>query len=494
MSAPSGAALSPRATFLSTLREGGVLLLAIIAVALVARVINLGSDYWIDEIYSLKNSFRLPLAGVVTTFLGDNHHPLYSVLARVSLVLFGESPSSVRLPAMAFGVASVAATYVVARLVAPRRDALIASLLLAVSYHHVWFSQNARGYTMLGFFAMVSTWLLVRMLEQGSWRLALAYALCAAVGAYTHLMMVFVACGHALVALIEVVRPQGGRHRIDWRVPALAFLLAAPLTVLFYAPMLGQVVDYFTTPTGLRGTSTPLWAVREGIRVLLVGFGAAGVVVGGLVLLGGAVVGIAGFVAILRANRNAALAFALPPFTVIAGALAGRGTMYPRFFFFAAGFAVIMAVRGLFVVGEFARRRWPRIPGDALASALAALVIVASAASLRLNYRYPKQNYVGAMQYVLASKAPDDGVAFAGVPGDPYRTIYGQDWPTITSLAELQALRDKGRTWLVYTFPRYLARESADLARVVEQECRQRAVMKGTVGGGDMIICTFEPA
>ena len=33
---------------------------------------------------------------------------------------------------------------------------------MATSYHHIWFSQNARGYTMIGFFALASTWLLLK--------------------------------------------------------------------------------------------------------------------------------------------------------------------------------------------------------------------------------------------------------------------------------------------------------------------------------------------
>jgi len=179
----------------ATLREGGPALLGIVAIALLARVIRLNSGYWIDELYALMNSYRLPFSGIVSTFWGDAHHPLYSLFARMSLTVFGEAPWATRAPAVVFGTAAVAATYLVARLVASRREALLASLILAVSYHHVWFSQNARGYTLMGLLALMSTLALVRMLERGSWQMAVLYAVIAALGAYTHLTMVFVAFG-----------------------------------------------------------------------------------------------------------------------------------------------------------------------------------------------------------------------------------------------------------------------------------------------------------
>ena len=48
-----------------------------------------------------------------------------------------------------------------------RRDdsvhTLAAAGLLTVSYHHVWFSQNARAYTALLFFTLIATTLCLRM-------------------------------------------------------------------------------------------------------------------------------------------------------------------------------------------------------------------------------------------------------------------------------------------------------------------------------------------
>ena len=130
--------------------------------AAVLRAIALDQQLWYDEITTLVDSVRRPLAIIVTTYTSQNQHTLYSILARVSIVLFGEHPWALRLPAVLFGVASIPALYFYARLATSRREALLACALLTVSYHHVWFSQNARGYTAMVFWTLLTTYFFIR--------------------------------------------------------------------------------------------------------------------------------------------------------------------------------------------------------------------------------------------------------------------------------------------------------------------------------------------
>src|SRR5829696_6498101 len=120
--------------------------LAFITVAaVVLRVIGLDHGLWYDEIVTLVQSVRPSLSTIVTQFPGANNHPLYSVAAHLSVAAFGEEAWSVRLPAMLFGVATVPLLFWLGSAVSDRREALLGAALLAVSYHHIWFSQNARG-------------------------------------------------------------------------------------------------------------------------------------------------------------------------------------------------------------------------------------------------------------------------------------------------------------------------------------------------------------
>src|SRR5262245_62590525 len=128
-----------------------VLLTAVGALALVLRVIALDSQLWLDEMFTARLIREHAPAELFTVYGNDTNHVLYTALAGLSVSWFGEHAWSVRLPALLFGVASVPATYLLGSLVASRWEGIVAAMLLAVSYHHVWFSQNARGYTAVAF-------------------------------------------------------------------------------------------------------------------------------------------------------------------------------------------------------------------------------------------------------------------------------------------------------------------------------------------------------
>lgn len=473
---------------------------AIVLVAVVARGIGLNGGMWIDEIYSLVRSFRSPLESILTEYWGDNHHPLYALLAHISRGVFGEAAWSVRLPALLFGVATVPALYALAQRLVSRREALLACALLAVSYHHVWFSQNARGYSAIAFFTVVLTWLALRGLDASEGRVWYWYAGVAALAAFTHLTAILVVVGHAVAMAVHLALFDRSTNRPQiFKRAAIGFVLAAVLTLACYAAMLPQVLDYFVNrPSNLLGISTTRWAVLEGVRVLLLGLSGGMIVAGVVALALGAVCLLSGFVSLWRRSPAFVLLLMFPVLATIAGAALARGTMYPRFFFFAIGPMLIVVIRGGFAVVDWLARQtsWRLFsnPGG-LASAGVGAVIVLSALSLVPNYRYPKQDFEGAMRYVQEAKGPADAVVSSGVPADPYASLWNLPWPNVESAQQLAEARAAApRTWVLYTFPRYLESRLPDVASVIQRECKQTRVFRGTVGGGDIIVCTLERA
>src|SRR5271169_6721860 len=107
-------------------------LAGLMAGAVILRVLALNQQLWFDEIVTLLDSARHPVSQIMTQYAGQNQHMLYSLLAHISIRLFGEQPWSLRLPAVLFGVASVPALYCFARLVTTNREALFASALITV--------------------------------------------------------------------------------------------------------------------------------------------------------------------------------------------------------------------------------------------------------------------------------------------------------------------------------------------------------------------------
>ena len=480
-------------------------MIVLVVVALAVRLPGLNTGLWADEVYSMMESFRTPFPETLSVFPGDNKHPLYALLAHASLSAFGESIWSVRLPALLFGVATVPLLYLLGLRLTSRVEAGVTATLLALSYHHVWFSQNARGYSALAFFAVLTTLLFLRATATGGLGQWAWYGVTAGLGAYTHLTFVFVVVAQAIVATLGVLGWPRGERRVAWAPAFAGFALSALVALGLYLPMLSQVVDFFLhRESNLKGVSSPTWALGEAIRVLRVGFGGAfglGVAVLGL----GAVVGLAGALSYARRSGRTFLLLTLPAMVTVLGAFAARGTMYPRFFFPLAGFALLIGVRGTFVAGGWVARmaRGDEASQRRLGAVVAGAVVLVSALSLPLNWRTPKQDFPGAMAYAEGAASPRDVIAVTDVTAVIYGQYYRRTWRSILGVRDLEVIRtgdrDAGapgqRVWLLYTFPRYLEKFDAPLAAYVKRECRDDRLRRfpGTVGDGDLLVCRLEP-
>ena len=476
------------------------IILGLAGLALAVRLPGLDSGLWNDEISSVMYSYRTPFPAMLTEYPGDNKHPLYSHLAHLSISVFGESNWAIRLPALLFGVATVPMLYVFGAQIVRQREAFLSAALLALSYHHVWFSQSARGYIVLAFALVLTTHLLIRMLRQNSMRGAVLYTVSIALAVYTHMTFVFAVFAQFAVALLALVFPARTQPRPDWRRTLVPFAAGGAITLALYAPMIGQIREYFRVPSEMAQTSDATWAIGEAIRVLQAGLGDRFGI--GLVVLGVcAVIGLAGVVSLLKQDRDVALLLTLPAVTMTLGALATSGAFYPRFYFLLAPFLVLIAVRGAFASSASVMRLVARgredaaiaRRGDTLATAGVTLLILASAASVPRNWTTPKQDFEGAMRFVLAEARAGDRIATADITTEMYRRYYGQDWRAVHNAPELDALRDSvsGKVWMVYTFPRYLALFDSALEAKVDRECQTERVFAATLGGGDVVVCSL---
>jgi mannosyltransferase len=468
-------------------------LLTLSALALALRLWHLDSCLWFDEVLTLVDFARKPFGEIVTSFPSQNQHMLYSILAHVSLSLFGESAWALRLPSAVFGVASLWALFLLGRRTIGASEALLACALMTVSYHHIWFSQNARGYMALLFFALLATWLWIEALEHGSWAWWLAYVWAVSFGLWSHLTMIFVAAAHSLVYLFILFGrartfEAGGR----WR-PLVAFLLCGSVTAQLYAFSLPEFLRSALHEVSLPSDWTnPLWVMAESARSLHVGFAGSAILLGGAGLLG------IGWCSILRRHGQAAALMVLP--AVLGGAtmLALGHNLWPRFFFFSMGFALLAAMRGamllpcLLVSPSARHRRQDLLHGAGVL--LACLLIVASAFTVPRCYALPKQDFTGARDFVERHRRPDDGVVAVGLAGIAYRRYFAPQWSVAQTAAELEGVRrGHGTVWLVYTLPIEVQVYRPEIWHTIENDFDIVQVFPGTLGGGALVVCRQRP-
>jgi hypothetical protein len=162
--------------------------LSVLLLALVLRVINLGSDpYWHDEVHNLMKAEYL--WGVLTgEHLVSNHPPLLTILIFGWKALgWGESEASMRMLTVLIGVGGVAATYGVTRALFGARAALLAAFLLAISPFHVHHSQDLKDYILLPLVGTVTAWALYRASEKNGIRHWFFYGFMAALACYSEI-------------------------------------------------------------------------------------------------------------------------------------------------------------------------------------------------------------------------------------------------------------------------------------------------------------------
>jgi mannosyltransferase len=462
---------------------------ALTIVAAILRVVGLDRGLWFDEIVTLVESVRLPLGRIVTTFPGTNNHPLYTLLAHVSVGVFGEHVWSLRLPAMIFGVAAVPLIYWLGASMTTRLEGVLATALLATSYHHVWFSQNARGYTLLLCCSLLSTLLMVRLAEDPRPRIAVAYGLTIAIGLYTHITMAFVPVAHAATwATVIWSRTEPVQRRQAVRVGFLAVFVAVAATLLLYVPFARDFYRSLSTvPRADAAGASASRAFADALSGLRIGVGTLGVLAGALLALLGAL-------SYVRQDRTAAMLLMLPGALAFGILLATNSPMRPRFFFAFLGFAIFIVVRGAAEMGRLAARQWAALDQGA-ARATAAMVLVGamvavSLNSLRYNYAYPKQDFEGARAFIDHQRAASDVVATGGLATYPFLHYYGLPWVAVDRTNDLEVLRERSsRIWLIYAFPQYM---DAALVATLQRDCIPQRVLHGTLGGGDLTVCTVD--
>lgn len=460
-------------------------LAALLMLALALRLPGLNDGLWFDEIQTLVDYVRLPWGVLLATFDDSNQHYLYSIAARAVRSVAGESAASLRLPAVVFGVGSLWAAQRLAQRWMPTREAWWSTAILAVSYHHIWFSQNARGYTGLLLGTVLGTTLFLDILRSRAPTQARvwSYGFTMALAMLTHVTALVVIAGHGVWWLASMHKRAPGLRRF---APLAALLVSGSLTLMLYAPVLTQLPGVLASSGGGSTNAewqSPIWFVRETVAGLAQG--------SALVLMALPVAGIVvllGVVSAWRRDRDACALMTLPVVIMVALLAVTGHNLWPRFFFFVAAFIVQFAVHGGFVALHRAVPRWAeRIGNVGLAT-----VTAASLAMLPRAWA-PKQDFPAAASYMAMQSRPEDTIVVTDMMALPMLTWLNQPWSVVSDLPQLRAAESPSdATWVLYAFPIRLSVTAPPLWDYLRREYREVHVIPGTVGGGQVVIMRKE--
>lgn len=206
--------------------------------------------------------------------------PLFFLILRGWLGLFGYSEFALRFFSLMCGVISVALIITLGKRLFSRAVGLIAGSLLAFSAYQVWYSQEAKMYTLITLLALASIYFLRRAVEEGRLRFWIGVVVCTSIALGSHILAAWLIPVQVILFLLWL--PHSRRHLISG-VIALACVtvpylpLGLPRAQMIFQPAetgfarytLGEMLDVL----GRVYTSGILSGLGE--RIILIATGTA---------------------------------------------------------------------------------------------------------------------------------------------------------------------------------------------------------------------------
>ncbi len=248
-----------------------VLLLALTVLALGLRLYRLDNQsLWYDEGFSVYLS-SMDLDEITTRTAADIQPPLYYYLLHGWILLFGDTEWAVRAMSVLFGVFSVPLLYAIAwTLFRSRLAGLLAALVMAVSPLQVWYGQEARMYTLLTFFCLLSSYLLLLAVEaKGRWTIPVlwsAYAVANAAALYTHYFAFFILGFQAIYVLVLLAAQRFRPVHL-----LIGSVVSGVATLLIYLPWLPHLLTRYSTDASYWAGQLKLHEVLMDIAISFAG-------------------------------------------------------------------------------------------------------------------------------------------------------------------------------------------------------------------------------
>lgn len=206
----------------------------ILLLALILRLVNLNQSLWLDEAVQAITAQK-SISYLFGEITGDFHPPSYHFLMHYWVKAFGVSEISLRLPSVLFGAGTVGIIYlIIKRLVNSKNIGLLGALFLATAPFHIYYSQEARMYSLAAFLVAGSMFFFLKINELKIKNLTyLGYFLFTLLSLYTDYYAFLILLAQVIYLLVK--------KKLRIIIPVLL------LIILFYLPWLPMLFTQLQT-------------------------------------------------------------------------------------------------------------------------------------------------------------------------------------------------------------------------------------------------------
>ncbi len=449
--------------------------LAALAIGAGARGYYLSQPMRGDESYTFLNFANKDFLALFGYDV-PNNHVLHTLLVKLSILLLGASPVSIRMPAFLMGLLTILLTYALARRLNPGPNSgRLAALSAAVFPYLILYSTNARGYTLIVVLTLLAALIGLKVVEHLTFGRVALLAFVSALGMLTMPSMLVgaagVFCWLAAVLFVQTDRADVKKILLEFTLPF--GVLSGIFTLILYTPVMlvagglgpiiaNRYVESQTWPDFLAGLlPQSLKTVEELTRdvpmpVLVVGVGLALL---GLVLA----VRPTGYIKRDWQMRLTHRVYMLPG--LLAGSLAvmllQHTNLYSRTWIFMLPFIFVLADAGL---GRLLAGLSPGWQSLAQAAVLVgALVYAGGVMSSNVISQYADTSAFPeaqlAVEYLKPILGRDDAVHVTGVADWPF---YFYCWYYDVPVPPSQTKSGQGHTYIIVKKSRYSVNDMTD--------------------------------
>ena len=220
-----------------------IMLLLIVLLGSVLRFSGLSQQsLWLDELYSWKSANFNSLSQVIEYGKRDIHPPGYAIVLYYIEKFIGDSETALRLPSAICGVLSIIVIYFLGLRYYSYKESLISSALMAFLWCPVYYSQEARMYSMMLLFTLTTMycWDIVFYQLQTNekltnWYAALGYIISSIILCYLHYFGTFLIALLGITSIVSCVKKR----------KALLMLLLIHLPIaIAYAPWISVMLSH----------------------------------------------------------------------------------------------------------------------------------------------------------------------------------------------------------------------------------------------------------
>jgi 4-amino-4-deoxy-L-arabinose transferase-like glycosyltransferase len=228
-------------------KKSSAYLIAIALVLILAAALRFygldAQSFWNDEGNSARAAERsIPL--ILEAAEGDIHPPGYYLLLHYWRMAVGESEFALRTLSAMCSILTVAITYALGRRLLGAPAGIWSALLAALSPLAIYYSQEARMYTMLGLCSAASTYLLLISMTRSPFALA-GYVLTTTAGLYTQYTFPLILLVHNILFLGWWIVNGTDLRR---RKALTTWIITQAAIVLLYLPWVPAALERIANP------------------------------------------------------------------------------------------------------------------------------------------------------------------------------------------------------------------------------------------------------